>query len=842
MSPAKIAAMFNHIYGSPFPVINPKIRYKTALERAGFDTNFHDGLMSNQLPPERRNVSTGSGSPARPNDAQQTRIMSLPGMNASETRSSPSALPVPARAPQRPRPTSAYGRLPTSLNELPRQTNGGPPQKPYSSNTSPRFAQETPVANMRYETKDVGEIRSTNGGPNKSDGNGNYGYLDRTEKLNVGNSASIKDYNALRESDGEEEGNNENRKEAKSDDRMLWNDKPVRDSKYPFNSLHSSQPSGASSSTVSKGPGHEQKMSAFDFEIAQPPPTTEIMNPIERSYMMLTQKSSFSSERSLTDSNSVHTAAKSLEEDAVLSAVSELHIPSVTKEDFSDSGRESDDNECNDMESDYNKSDDGESINFEPCAELNISLSSDQKAEHLHKNESMRNDSEHSSKISGLKLATQFDDALSQKSAEKAVGEIEDAPFKFKRPVESPVEVGSQSSLNSQKSNIDSANGTYASSPNKNKYRQMSYVGHSSLSNEDSVSTPQTATNLQVEKLLAQLNDVSEHKNAQVDSFPVPSPNGTSDERTAATTESRSALHVNAGNHYKKSSAFLSGFPTDNAPQSITIDDDNMSSTGVVGDTPLFYNFKQHKLKEFGDSGRSPREASLDEASNTKNKLVFRNVAIEPLQLKYKTAEEIEEERIRRHGTSESAELQPSTPRATSAAIENVAHSEKQVVQERSHKYPPGEGPCRLCGLEVTQKPIFSKKDNELSGQWHRNCFRCLKCNIRFSKQTPCYIFDDEPYCQQHYHEKNNSICKICNGFIEGECLENDRNERFHVNCLTCFLCKTVISNDYFIYNEEFPLCGHHDVESLMENEDIDLNGKSNLSRRRTRLINFSQS
>ena len=33
--------MQGSIYSSPFPALNPRVRYKTALERAGFDVNFH---------------------------------------------------------------------------------------------------------------------------------------------------------------------------------------------------------------------------------------------------------------------------------------------------------------------------------------------------------------------------------------------------------------------------------------------------------------------------------------------------------------------------------------------------------------------------------------------------------------------------------------------------------------------------------------------------------------------------------------------------------------------------------------------------------------------------------
>ena len=169
----------------------------------------------------------------------------------------------------------------------------------------------------------------------------------------------------------------------------------------------------------------------------------------------------------------------------------------------------------------------------------------------------------------------------------------------------------------------------------------------------------------------------------------------------------------------------------------------------------------------------------------------------------------------------------------------------EQTLKEK--KYPPGEGPCRNCGLEIHGKKIFSKNDNELSGQWHRECFRCVKCDIKFNKSIPCYILDDTPYCQQHFHEENNSICKICKKFIEGKCLENDKLERFHVHCLNCAICHEQIYDDYYIFNGELPLCLNHDIDKLLKegltgnNLVIEPDTKNDkIAKRRTRLIDFT--
>lgn len=158
--------------------------------------------------------------------------------------------------------------------------------------------------------------------------------------------------------------------------------------------------------------------------------------------------------------------------------------------------------------------------------------------------------------------------------------------------------------------------------------------------------------------------------------------------------------------------------------------------------------------------------------------------------------------------------LLPSDSSFHTPVKEELASAIPSANLEEEHKnYPPGEGPCRECHREITSKPIFA---SELSGQWHRECFHCSKCDIKFNRRIQCYILNNKPYCQKHYHIENDSICKICQGYIEGECLENDKKERFHSKCLTCFLCKNTITNNYFIFNDNIPLCNNHDMDALM--------------------------
>lgn len=144
----------------------------------------------------------------------------------------------------------------------------------------------------------------------------------------------------------------------------------------------------------------------------------------------------------------------------------------------------------------------------------------------------------------------------------------------------------------------------------------------------------------------------------------------------------------------------------------------------------------------------------------------------------------------------------PSQHVEESASIQDSKQQQNAQQQEQPYipKYPPGEGPCRKCGLEIERKPIYSKS-GELSGQWHRECFTCTLCDLKFNKNTSCFVLKDLPYCEFHYHLTNNSLCKVCGKGIVGKCLENDANDRYHADCLKCTKCNTFIMSDYLSIN-----------------------------------------
>ena len=109
--------------------------------------------------------------------------------------------------------------------------------------------------------------------------------------------------------------------------------------------------------------------------------------------------------------------------------------------------------------------------------------------------------------------------------------------------------------------------------------------------------------------------------------------------------------------------------------------------------------------------------------------------------------------------------------------------------------------------IAAGQKSV-SSADGRLTGRWHKGCFSCTTCHNPFAT-ADFYVHQDEPYCAQHYHVANGSLCAGCGHGIEGQYLEAMRNtvkgeEKFHPNCLTCVLCRTVLTGDYFAHDGRF--------------------------------------
>lgn len=105
-------------------------------------------------------------------------------------------------------------------------------------------------------------------------------------------------------------------------------------------------------------------------------------------------------------------------------------------------------------------------------------------------------------------------------------------------------------------------------------------------------------------------------------------------------------------------------------------------------------------------------------------------------------------------------------------------------------------GSCKGCGQAITGKSV-SSADGRLSGRYHKACFVCASCRDPF-QTAEFYVHSDRPYCKQHYHQVNGSLCGSCGDGIEGQYLEDESTRKYHVNCFRCGDCKAVLKDGYF--------------------------------------------
>lgn len=94
------------------------------------------------------------------------------------------------------------------------------------------------------------------------------------------------------------------------------------------------------------------------------------------------------------------------------------------------------------------------------------------------------------------------------------------------------------------------------------------------------------------------------------------------------------------------------------------------------------------------------------------------------------------------------------------------------------------KGRCRGCQELIYGKSV-SSADGRLTGRYHKPCFVCTTCKEPF-RTADFYILDNQPYCGQHYHILNKSLCKCCDRGIEGQYLETESMQKFHPSCFTC--------------------------------------------------------
>ncbi|KAJ4514604.1 hypothetical protein HRR86_003104 [Exophiala dermatitidis] len=134
---------------------------------------------------------------------------------------------------------------------------------------------------------------------------------------------------------------------------------------------------------------------------------------------------------------------------------------------------------------------------------------------------------------------------------------------------------------------------------------------------------------------------------------------------------------------------------------------------------------------------------------------------------------------------------------ASRSPAQDAAHSRK------GKPVGSNKGFCRGCSQVIlSMQKSVSSADGRLTGRYHKECFVCQTCKSSFPT-AEFYVHNDHPYCAQHYHELENSLCATCGKGIEGLYMETANvagrgKEKHHPECLKCTTCKIRLDHDYF--------------------------------------------
>ncbi|OCK79376.1 hypothetical protein K432DRAFT_330298 [Lepidopterella palustris CBS 459.81] len=176
--------------------------------------------------------------------------------------------------------------------------------------------------------------------------------------------------------------------------------------------------------------------------------------------------------------------------------------------------------------------------------------------------------------------------------------------------------------------------------------------------------------------------------------------------------------------------------------------------------------------------------------------------------------------------------LSKSPPKETSSSLAPRAPS--PAVKRRGTT--ASKGKCRGCSEPIVGKSVKAA-DGRLTGRYHKQCFVCKTCRAPF-QTADFYVINNFPYCEQHYHQLNGSLCKTCDKGIEGQYLETDRQQKFHPNCFTCQHCRIQLRDDYFEVGGKV-FCERHGYYAAQQNTFLGP-GRKNPERRTTKLMMMS--
>ncbi|KAG9252101.1 uncharacterized protein F5Z01DRAFT_249726 [Emericellopsis atlantica] len=149
----------------------------------------------------------------------------------------------------------------------------------------------------------------------------------------------------------------------------------------------------------------------------------------------------------------------------------------------------------------------------------------------------------------------------------------------------------------------------------------------------------------------------------------------------------------------------------------------------------------------------------------------------------------------RGYGARRSAIETASPTRGDSLPRPSLTPQAPQVVRRGTGDIS-SRGDCKGCSQPIVGKSI-SSADGRLTGRYHKACFVCSTCAEPFSS-AEFYVLNDKPYCEQHYHKLNGSLCGGCGRGIEGKFVADEASVKYHLRCFCCADCGHGLTDGYF--------------------------------------------
>ncbi|KAM4903937.1 four and a half LIM domains protein 5 [Sylvia borin] len=105
------------------------------------------------------------------------------------------------------------------------------------------------------------------------------------------------------------------------------------------------------------------------------------------------------------------------------------------------------------------------------------------------------------------------------------------------------------------------------------------------------------------------------------------------------------------------------------------------------------------------------------------------------------------------------------------------------------------------------QKTIMpgSRKMEFKGSSWHESCFVCQHCQQPLGTQ-PLITKDNENYCVPCFEKQFAHHCYACKKVITSGGVTYD-DQPWHKECFVCAVCKTQLSSQRFISQDEYPYC-----------------------------------